>query len=70
MLTTLPAEVGYLFNLEVFGLEGNPILDPNLQHHMLNPNPISIVPFLRDHVLSKRLFSLPLILFLFSVYRH
>lgn len=51
LLTSLPPELGSLYNLEVLGVEGNPIMDPTLQQYMQHANSISIVPFLRDHVL-------------------
>lgn len=51
-LTSLSQELGSLYNLEVLGLDGNPIMDPALLPYIQHQNSISIIPFLRDHVMS------------------
>lgn len=50
-LTTLPAELGYLYQLEVLALEGNPLQEPllSLCH---SQGPLSVITYLREHVLS------------------
>jgi hypothetical protein len=51
-LTSLPPELGYLYQLENLGIDGNPLQEPlpSLSH---TQGPISIITYLREHVLSK-----------------
>jgi len=51
-LTVLPAEMGYLYQVQTFGLEGNPIMEPILSV-MHSQGSGMIIPFLRDHMISK-----------------
>lgn len=51
-LTALPAELGYLYQCQNLGIEGNPIMEPILSV-MLNQGTNTIIPFLRDHMISK-----------------
>ena len=50
-LVSLPAELGYLYQLENLGLDGNPLQEPfpTLMH---TQGPLSVVTYLREHVLS------------------
>lgn len=50
-LTMLPAELGYLHQCQNLGIEGNPIMEPILSV-MLNQGANTIIPFLRDHMIS------------------
>lgn len=47
-----PSEFGYLYQLENFGIDGNPLND-NLLQITLQQGPNAIIPFLRDHFISK-----------------
>lgn len=51
-LTALPSELGYLYQCQSLGIEGNPIMEPLLSV-MLNQGTNTIIPFLRDHMISK-----------------
>jgi Leucine-rich repeat (LRR) protein len=51
-LTVLPAELGYLYQVQTFGLEGNPIMEPILSV-MHSQGSAMVIPFLRDHMISK-----------------
>lgn len=50
-LTLLPPELGYLYQCQTLGLEGNPIMEPILSV-MLNQGTSTVIPFLRDHMIS------------------
>lgn len=52
-ITMLPSEFGYLYQIEDIGLEGNPIAEP-LASIMHNQGSIMVIPFLRDHMISKK----------------
>lgn len=51
-LQDFPGELGYLYQLENFGIDGNPINESLLQV-VHNQGALAIIPFLRDHVISK-----------------
>lgn len=51
-IVDLPPELGYLYQLENLGIDGNPIND-DLLAIAHNQGPLSIITFLRDHVISK-----------------
>lgn len=51
-LTLLPAELGYLYQCQNLGIEGNPIMEPILSV-MMNQGTNTVIPFLRDHMISK-----------------
>lgn len=67
-LTLLPAELGYLYQCQSFGIEGNPIMEPILSV-MMNQGTNLVIPFLRDHMISKLCMLLSLFLF-FSFFRY
>lgn len=50
-ITLLPAELGYLYQCQNLGIEGNPLMEPILSV-MLNQGTNTIIPFLRDHMIS------------------
>lgn len=50
-LTMLPCELGYLYQCQNLGLEGNPIMEPILSV-MMNQGTNTVIPFLRDHMIS------------------
>ena len=53
-LTLLPSELGYLYQCQTLGIEGNPIMEPILS--ILHSQGSSyIIPFLRDHMISKKI---------------
>jgi len=51
-IALLPSELGYLYQVEDFGLEGNPIGEP-ISSVMHGQGSIMVIPFLRDHMISK-----------------
>lgn len=54
-LEDLPGEMGYLYQLENLGLDGNP-LNETLLPLLHSQGSLSIIPFLRDHMISTPFF--------------
>lgn len=49
----LPPELGYLFQLETFGIDHNPLRNESILTVLHNQGSLAIIPFLRDHMISK-----------------
>lgn len=50
-LPDLPVELGFLFQLETLGLDGNPLVNDAILNVLHASGPLSIIQFMRDHML-------------------
>ena len=51
-IQTLPSELGFLYNLETLGIQGNP-LDEDLKAKMMHEGTKELIVYLRESMLGK-----------------